>query len=283
MASETLATNDSNYELKSTDLEHGSNPDEKQSNTPNADHVEVGRTESHVTGNLVYEDEEEEPELHFRTWIAVTSMVLLLSVQSLSLQGPPAVVSAEIFYAQFWRNLADQSFSKLSFIGDDLGGQAAQTWVPNALSLVQASLGPVISSASDTFQARKPILVASCVLAFIGSTIAPGSKDIYRVIGAQTLIGVGFAAVPITYCVPSEILPKRWRPSKLISRPSACDTDTDFFLTSGSSSFKHILLSHRHGRAFGGWGSYAKQCTHRMAQILCAVFNFVKLPVMLEC
>lgn len=91
---------------------------------------------------------------------------------------------------------------------------AAGTWVPNSLSLVQAVLAPLISSASDTFQARKELLVGPAVIAFVGAAIAPGSASIYRLIGAQILIGFGFATVPLAYCVPSEILPRKWRPSK---------------------------------------------------------------------
>jgi MFS family permease len=103
---------------------------------------------------------------------------------------------------------------QLSYIGKDLNNPAAQTWIPNSLSLVQAVLGPVISSASDTFQARKTLLVGTSLISFIGAAIAPGSGDIYRLIVAQILIGFGFASVPLAYCVPSEILPRRWRPSK---------------------------------------------------------------------
>ncbi len=103
---------------------------------------------------------------------------------------------------------------QLSYIGKDLNGTARQTWVPNALSLVQAVVSPVISSASDTFQARKALLVGPCVISFIGAAIAPGSSDIYRLIVAQILIGAGFATVPLAYCVPSEILPRKWRPSE---------------------------------------------------------------------
>lgn len=44
-------------------------------------------------GNLVYEDDDEEPELHARTYIALFSMFLLNYVQVLALQGPPAIVS----------------------------------------------------------------------------------------------------------------------------------------------------------------------------------------------
>lgn len=83
------------------------------------------------------------------------------------------------------------------------------------LSLIQGVLGPVISTASDTFQARKLLLLGSCIIAFIGACIAPGSSSIYRLIGANILVGVGLASVPIAYAVPSEILPRKWRPCKL--------------------------------------------------------------------
>ena len=82
------------------------------------------------------------------------------------------------------------------------------------LSLVQGTLGPLISTTSDTFQARKSLLVGACAIAFIGACIGPGSSNIYRLIGANILIGVGFASVPLAYTVPSEIVPRRWRPCK---------------------------------------------------------------------
>jgi MFS family permease len=103
---------------------------------------------------------------------------------------------------------------QLDYIGEDLNNKAAQAWVPNTLSLVQAVVAPIISSASDTFQARKLLLVGPAILSFIGAAIAPGSANIYRLIGAQILIGFGFATVPLAYVVPSEILPRKWRPSK---------------------------------------------------------------------
>ena len=45
-----------------------------------------------VEGNLIYNNAEEEPELHLRTWIAVSSMILLNFIQVFALQGPPVVV-----------------------------------------------------------------------------------------------------------------------------------------------------------------------------------------------
>ncbi|RMY09614.1 hypothetical protein D0868_04153 [Hortaea werneckii] len=147
--------------------------------------------EQQSTHDLVYDNADEEPELHLRTYIAISAMFLLNLTQVFALQGPPVVLSA---------------------IGKDLNGESIQTWVPNALSLVQAILCPVIANASDVFQARKTILVGTSLLSFIGAAIAPNATHIGRVVATQVLIGFGFASVPLAYCVPSEILPRRWRP-----------------------------------------------------------------------
>lgn len=56
------------------------------------DNFEVEEIEQST--NLVYDDVEEVPELHMRTWIALASMFLLNLVQLIALQGPPAVVSS---------------------------------------------------------------------------------------------------------------------------------------------------------------------------------------------
>ncbi|CAM1503636.1 Fc.00g012270.m01.CDS01 [Cosmosporella sp. VM-42] len=158
---------------------------------PEAQHHEKIPDDVKVELNLTYSAVDEEPEIHFRTYIAVAAMLILNFVQIIALQGPPLV---------------------LKNIGESLHNTPVETWVPNALSLVQAVLAPIISSASDTFQARKFIMVGSCVVSFIGSAIAPGSGNIYRLIVAQILIGFGFSSTALAYTVPSEILPKKWTP-----------------------------------------------------------------------
>jgi hypothetical protein len=68
---------------------------------------ELDASEELVTGSLavekntndeilVYDNVEEVPELHMRTWIAMASMLLLKFAELLALQGPPAVVSAYV-------------------------------------------------------------------------------------------------------------------------------------------------------------------------------------------
>ena len=74
--------------------------------------------------------------------------------------------------------------------------------------------------ASDTFQARKEIMVGACLVAFIGAAISPGSESLWRLVFGEVLQGVGVAIVSIVYTVPAEILPRRWRPSKSFFEPN---------------------------------------------------------------
>jgi hypothetical protein len=53
---------------------------------------DVEKTTSPPTENLVYNNVDEEPVIHLRTWIALASMFLMNFVQTFALQGPPSVV-----------------------------------------------------------------------------------------------------------------------------------------------------------------------------------------------
>ncbi|KEF63228.1 uncharacterized protein A1O9_01205 [Exophiala aquamarina CBS 119918] len=152
--------------------------------------------------NLTYDDIDEEPSLHVRTYIALAAMFMLNLAQMVALQGPPTFLNS---------------------IGADLKAPQTQVWIVTVLPIVQAALGPIVSSASDLFQARKALLVCCCTISFIGSAIAPRATSVYQVIAAQTLIGFGFATVPLAYCVPSEIVPNKWRPmTQAVMNIAAC-------------------------------------------------------------
>ena len=53
--------------------------------------------------NLVYDDDEEEPEIHARTYLALVAMFTLNLVQVFALQGPPAVVSEKSHVNRYHR------------------------------------------------------------------------------------------------------------------------------------------------------------------------------------
>lgn len=64
-------------------------PVDKEKAENHVDHVDHV---PEVEANLVYDDNDEEPELHLRTYFALAAMFLLNLVQTFALQGPPAVV-----------------------------------------------------------------------------------------------------------------------------------------------------------------------------------------------
>ena len=68
------------------DLPKSVNKEKTDKYVDHVDHV------PEVAANLVYDDNDEEPELHLRTYFALAAMFLLNLVQVFALQGPPAVV-----------------------------------------------------------------------------------------------------------------------------------------------------------------------------------------------
>lgn len=93
MATENAADRAVSKELGSSVPEHTPSMDEKQDFSMNEKHFENSPEEAK---NLSYNDDEEEPEIHMRTWVALGAMWLLNFVQVVALQGPPAVVSINI-------------------------------------------------------------------------------------------------------------------------------------------------------------------------------------------
>jgi hypothetical protein len=67
---------------------------EKNHSEAEIDHLEATTIRDTQGTNLVYDDDNEEPELHVRTWIALAAMALLNFVVIFALLGPPAVVCA---------------------------------------------------------------------------------------------------------------------------------------------------------------------------------------------
>ena len=89
-----MSSNTGAGESVSADHVHAnSSSDEKTfGDEKHVEHV-VTSSDNVGSGNLVYDDNEEEPELHLRTYIALAAMLLLNLVQVLALMGPPSVVS----------------------------------------------------------------------------------------------------------------------------------------------------------------------------------------------
>jgi hypothetical protein len=64
-----------------------SRPEEKHGDS----HLEYA--EAYASGDLHYDNEDEEPQLHKKTYIALAAMISLQVTITLSVQGPPVAVS----------------------------------------------------------------------------------------------------------------------------------------------------------------------------------------------
>ena len=89
MATDTSRDQAVGRELQPSAPERASLVDEKQDFEAKEKHLE---TTGGDANNLTYDYDEEEPEIHMRTWIAIGAMWLLNFVQVVALQAPPAVV-----------------------------------------------------------------------------------------------------------------------------------------------------------------------------------------------
>ncbi len=65
-------------------------------------HTEEAEQVTADTVDLVYDNADEEPELHARTYVAVAAIFILYLVQVMALQGPPAVVSLVLLSLHFF-------------------------------------------------------------------------------------------------------------------------------------------------------------------------------------
>jgi hypothetical protein len=71
-------------------------PVQEAHSLPSEKSIEATHSEfvSTSTANLAYSQDDEEPEIHVRTYLAVAAMFLLNMIQVFALQGPAAVVSS---------------------------------------------------------------------------------------------------------------------------------------------------------------------------------------------
>jgi hypothetical protein len=65
-----------------------------EGDSKSCDQYELQETEyvEQSNANLTFDEDEAEPELHARTWLALAAMHLVVFTQVVALQGPPAVV-----------------------------------------------------------------------------------------------------------------------------------------------------------------------------------------------
>lgn len=112
-------------------------------------------------------------------------------------------------------------------IGFVLGGADKTTWLVQILTIVIAILSPPLSEAADLW-GRKWILVllsglgvVSCVpergtlcltLLQVGCCITGAASSMGMALVGQVITGIACSSQPLCHAVPSEVIPRRYRP-----------------------------------------------------------------------
>ena len=78
--------------------EHGDGTNPEQARRDHKDDTHIATEAEHdelaqeaTLGNLEYREDDQEPEIHFRTWLAVAAMTILNFVALIALTGPPTM------------------------------------------------------------------------------------------------------------------------------------------------------------------------------------------------
>ncbi|CAD6587649.1 MAG: hypothetical protein CYPHOPRED_003982 [Cyphobasidiales sp. Tagirdzhanova-0007] len=134
--------------------------------------------------------QDEEPQLHWRTWacFGIAVFTYLTTIE--------AAVGSGIYALQ---------------VGEALNGLQHLLWLANSTAIVTAVLAPPIALMSD-IHGRKWILIFGLGCGWIGCIVSATANSILIVIGGAVITGMGGAVQPLLGAIVSEIIPRRYRP-----------------------------------------------------------------------
>ncbi|KAG5792899.1 hypothetical protein H9Q69_008025 [Fusarium xylarioides] len=92
-----------------------------------------------------------------------------------------------------------------------LGGRDKYIWIPQGLSICSTFVAAPIAQSSDFWGRRLPILICTA-LCIIGSLIISRAHSMTMAIAGSLVVGVGAGTTSLLYAVPSEIMPRQYRP-----------------------------------------------------------------------
>lgn len=105
--------------------------------------------------------------------------------------------------------------SGLGFLGQtitgDIGGQDKTAWLVIIFALIPSVAGPPVSQIAD-FWGRKWLVVITAYISLVGCIIFSRSNSIGMALGSSVVAGASSACQSILHAVPSEVLPRKYRP-----------------------------------------------------------------------
>ncbi|KAJ9634172.1 hypothetical protein H2204_006503 [Knufia peltigerae] len=96
-------------------------------------------------------------------------------------------------------------------ITSDIGGHDKAAWLTIIVALYPTVAGPPISQIAD-FWGRKWLVVITALISVVGCIIMSRSNSIGMILGASVVAGASPGCQSILHAVPSEVLPRKFRP-----------------------------------------------------------------------
>ncbi|KAK5129287.1 hypothetical protein LTR08_003617 [Meristemomyces frigidus] len=152
----------------------------------NESHVETVPTGDADYGHMV---DQEEGEIHIRTYLLAFSISLAYFAQLVNIVGSGA-------YART--------------ITSVVGGAADGVWLTSVLTICTVVLSPPISQAAD-YWGRKWFLVILTACGAIGCIVVSRAETIGTAIVGFTISGLSFGAQPLIHAIISEVVPRKHR------------------------------------------------------------------------
>lgn len=146
--------------------------------------VDTQHVESASEGN-----EELQPHLHARTFLAVFAVCLIYFAQDFALVGAGA--QGQIIAGHFH-------------------SPGETSWITAPIAILTVVLCPIVSQASD-YWGRKWFLVIFSLFGAVGGLVVARASSMGMVIAGFTILGSAFGAQSLLHTVASEVLPRRWR------------------------------------------------------------------------
>jgi MFS family permease len=92
-----------------------------------------------------------------------------------------------------------------------VGGASTSIWVLQCLAFISTITAPMTAQFADIW-GRKWVVVFLSALNCLGVLIVSRANSMTMVIAGQVLSGIGFGAQSLYYAIPSEIIPRQYRP-----------------------------------------------------------------------
>ncbi|KAF5561815.1 alcohol dehydrogenase 2 [Fusarium phyllophilum] len=133
--------------------------------------------------------------------------VELLAVEEDDNFQAPSILSG--CFAQVLAIVATGAFA--TNMANVLGGRDKYIWIPQGLSICSTFTAAPIAQSSDFWGRKLPILICTG-LCIIGSLIISRAHSMTMAIAGSLVFGVGAGTTSLLYAVPSEIMPRQYRP-----------------------------------------------------------------------